>query len=256
MFWSRWLLLSIGVVAYAQDPFEIQVFEYEPLPLGAYTYESHVNYVVDGATKFDGPVAAQQDQLHVSSEWTAGLTNQVRAGLVVLSALVPGLGIQYAGFRVLPHFYAPKSWGLPLNLGFVAEFSFKRPLFDQDRRQVELRGIIEKHVGRLQMDGNIVFDRALHGPGTELGWGLEPSARLGWQACKTLTPSIEYYSALGQLGSLSPLANQTHLVFPGADWKIGERLTWSFGVGFGTTGGSKEVVLKSRFEIEFGRKHD
>ena len=45
-------------------------------------------------------------------------------------------------------------------------------------------------------------------------------------------------------------------VFPGADRKIGERLTGSFGAGIGTTDGSREVVLKSRLEYEFGRKHD
>jgi hypothetical protein len=53
----RWLLLCAPVVLYAQDPFEIQVFEYEPLPPGAYTYESHINYVLDGTGKYDGPVA-------------------------------------------------------------------------------------------------------------------------------------------------------------------------------------------------------
>jgi|SRR5581483_1993324 len=251
-----WLLPLLCFAAYAQDPFEIVVFEYEPLPLGAFTYESHVNYVVDGRAKFEAPVAPQLHQLHVSSEWTAGLTDKVRLGAVLLTAYVPGLGWQYAGFRVLPHFYAPKAWGLPVNLGFVAEFSFERPLFDQDTRQLELRGIVEKHIGRLQMDGNIVFDRALRGPGTLLGWGVEPSVRLGWQQWLKLTPSIEYYSALGELGRFSPVANQTHLVFPGADWKIGERLTWSFGVGIGTTQATREVVLKSRLEYEFGRKHD
>ena len=87
--------------------------------------------------------------MHASSEWTAGLTNQVRAGLVVLTAMVPGIGMQYAGFRVLPHFFAPRSWGLPLNLGFVAQFSFEKELFNQDTRQVELRGIVQKHIGRL-----------------------------------------------------------------------------------------------------------
>jgi hypothetical protein len=245
MFVWRWLLLCLPAAVYAQDPFEIQVFEYEPLPLGAYTYESHVNYVLDGSRRYDGLVAPEQDQLHVSSEWTTGITDQIRAGFVVLSAVVPGLGLQYAGFRVLPHFYAPRSWGLPVNLGFVAEFSFEQPLFDRDTRQLELRGIIEKHIGRLQMDGNLAFERALHGPGTRSGWGLEPSARVGWQAWKSLAPSIEYYGAI---------RSQTHLVFPGADLKIGDRLTWSFGVGFGTTEAGREVVLKSRIEVEFGRR--
>lgn len=44
-------------------------------------------------------------------------------------------------------------------------------------------------------------------------------------------------------------------MFPGADWKIGERLTWSFSMAFGKTDGAREVVLKSRFEVEFWGKH-
>jgi len=139
MFVWRWLLFCLPVAVYGQDPFEIQVFEYEPLPLGAHTLEAHLNYVADGTTKPDGPVAPEQGQFHASTEWTAGITDQIRAGFTLITAFVPGLGIQYAGFRVLPHFYAPRSGRLPLNLGFVAEFSFERPLFDQDTRQVELR---------------------------------------------------------------------------------------------------------------------
>jgi hypothetical protein len=254
MSWHGWLLLSISVAAYAQDPFEIQVFEDEPLPPGAFTMEEHTNYVLDGSTKFEGTVAPMQDQFHFSSELTAGLTEEIRVGLTVLSATVPGLGAQYGGFRVLPHFYAPKSWGLPVNLGLVTEFSFERPLFDEDTRQVEIRTIVEKHVGRLQMDGNVVFDRALHGPGTRDGWGLEPSGRIAWQAWPALTPSIEYYGYLGPVGNFPPAGQQIHLIFPGADWKVSERLTWSFGVGLGVTGTGSQVILKSRFEFEFGRR--
>jgi hypothetical protein len=228
-----WLLLTLSVVARAQDPFEIQVFEYAPLPLGAYTYEAHLNYATDG------PLSRQ---VHFSSEWTAGLTDQLRAGLVVLTAESPGIGVQYAGFRLLPHFYAPRSWRLPVNLGLVTEFSFERAAFDQNTRRLELRGIVEKHVGRLQMDGNVVFERVLHGPGTRDGWGFEPSARIGWQASRALTPSVEYYGS-----------HQTHLLFPGADWRVSERLTWSFGVGLGLTDAASSVILKSRFEFEFGR---
>jgi hypothetical protein len=256
MSFYRWLLLCLPVAVYAQDPFEIQVFEYEPLPLGAYTYESHINYVLDGIKKYEGPVAPEQDQLHYNSEWTAGITDQIRVGFVVLTAVVPGLGIEYAGIRVLPHFYAPRSWQLPVNLGFVAEFSFERSLFNQDTRQMELRGIVEKHIGRLQMDGNVVFERALHGPGTRDGWNFEPSARLGWQAWRTFTPSIEYYGYTGPVGDSLPRGQKIHLLFPGADWKMGERLTWSFGVGLGATGTGSQVILKSRIEFEFGRKHN
>jgi hypothetical protein len=238
---------------YAQDPFEIQVFEYEPLPLGAYTFETH-HYVAVGTTTPDGPVAPEKDQFHASTEWTAGITDEIRAGFVVLSAVIPGLGVQFGGFRVLPHFYAPRSWGLPLNLGFVAEFSFERPLFDRDTHEVELRGIVEKHIGRLQMDGNVVFERALHEPGARNGWDFEPSGRLAWQAWRNLTPSIEYYGYMGPAGNFLPRSQQIHLLFPGVDWRIAERLTWSFGVGLGTTDTGSQVILKSRIEFEIWRK--
>jgi hypothetical protein len=251
--WYRWIFLSIGVTALAQDPFEIQVFEYEPLPLGAFTYEAHINYVLDGTTKFDGTVAPLQNQLHVSSEWTAGITDQIRAGVTVLTAEGPGIGAEYAGIRFLPHFYAPRSWGLPVNLGLVTEFSLERPRFNADTRDLELRGIVEKHMGRLQMDGNVVFERALHGPGTADGWSFEPSGRIGWQARENLTPSIEYYGVLGPIQEFLPRHRQVHLLFPGADWKIRERVTWSFGVGLGMTGAGSQVVLKTRLEFEFGR---
>jgi hypothetical protein len=254
MSWSRWLLLSISVSAYAQDPFEIQVFEYEPLPRGAFTLEEHTNFVADGPTKFDGPVAPLQGQFHFSTELTAGVTDELRAGLVVLSATVPGMGVEYGGFRILPHFYAPQSWGLPVNLGLVTEFSFERSLFDPNTRQVEIRGIVEKHIGRLQMDGNVVLNRALHGPATQEGWGLEPSGRIAWQAWPTLAPSLEYYGSLGPMGNFLPGGQQIHLLFPGADWKVSEQLTWSFGVGLGVTGAGSQVILKSRFEFELGRR--
>ncbi len=206
MSWRLWLMLCLSVCAHAQDPFEIQVFEYDPLPRGAFTYEAHTNYV------------AEQQQVHLSSEVTAGLTDGIRAGLVVLTGSGPGMGMQYAGFRVLPHFYAPPSWRLPLNLGFVPEFSFERAGFDEDTRYVELRGIVEKHVGRLQLDGNAVFQHALSGSSWDHGWKLEPSGRIGWKAWRTITPSVEYYGSLGPIAHFLPARQQIEVLFGG--WAV------------------------------------
>jgi hypothetical protein len=43
-----------------------------------------------------------------------------------------GSGLEYAGWRVLPHFYIPKSWDLPVGIGLVTEFSFVRPIYAVD----------------------------------------------------------------------------------------------------------------------------
>jgi hypothetical protein len=93
---------------------------------------------------------------------------------------------------------------------------------------------VEKHVGRLQMDGNVVLDRALQGPGTRDGWNFEPLGRR--EIC-----------CRGQ---------QIYSLFPGADWKIGQRLTSRFGVGLATTGTGSQAILKSQIEFAFGRKHN
>lgn len=250
-------LFLCAAALHAQDPFEIIVFEYDPLPFGKFTYETHLNYVAEGTKEFEGTVAPTQGQLHFSSEWTMGITESFRAGAVIMTARRPGGTLDYAGFRLLPHFYAPRSWGLPLNLGFVAEYSSERPGFEENTRHLELRGIVEKHIGRLQLDGNLTFVRGLHGSAAhdvvEPGWELEPSGRVGWQLTNTLTPSVEYYASVGPVSHFSPIGEQIHLILPGADWNISEHLKWSFGAGIGLTGATTHLILKSRFEFEFGK---
>jgi len=239
----------------AQDPFEIHVYEYEPLPRGEFTYEAHMNCVARGSTSDGGAVAATNHQFHFASELTAGITDWFRGAAVLLTAVRPDHSLDYAGFRVLPHFYAPASWHLPLNLGLVAEFSFQREIYEENSRVVELRPIIEKHLGRLELDANPVFARALRGPARRDGWSFEPSGRIGWRMSKALTPSVEYYSSWGSIQKLPPTDDQIHQIFPGVDVRFGEHLTWNLGVGIGITSTGSSLILKSRFEIPFGRPH-
>ena len=65
-------------------------------------------------------------------------------GFMFLSAWEPGYSPQFAGWRVLPHFYAPESWNLPFRLGFVSEFSFQNAGYEENTRRVELRPILDR----------------------------------------------------------------------------------------------------------------
>ena len=40
--------------AFAQDPFEIHIYEYEPMPFGEYSLEAHLNFLPQGETLRDG----------------------------------------------------------------------------------------------------------------------------------------------------------------------------------------------------------
>lgn len=246
MHWKAFalFLLFSGALS-AQDPFEIHVYEYETLKPWQFTFETHLNYIGIGAKMFDGSVAPTQDQFHATFELTAGLTSYASIGFMQLNGVRPGTGFEYAGWRVLPHFYAPRSWHWPLDVGLVTEFSFEKPVYAADTRHVEIRPILEKSFAKWQADFNPVFARDLHGPGVRDGWSFEPAARIAYQASKRISPTLEYY------GAVTP---RFHQILPGADWKISEDLLWSFGIGVGLTSAEPRLVFKSRFEFDFGKK--
>ena len=125
---GRYLLLSLLCWASrmaAQDPFEIHIYEYEPLWRGQYSLEAHLNIVTQGTSLRDGALLPTEHQTHLTLEPTFGLSENFALGFMFLNAWEPGYSPQFAGWRVLPHVYAPESWHLPVRLGFVAEFSFQ-----------------------------------------------------------------------------------------------------------------------------------
>jgi hypothetical protein len=258
MQWKALVCASVShlfvTASQAQDPFEIHVYEYETLRRGEFTFEAHLNYVGKGTKMFDGSVAPFQDQFHMTLELTAGLAGNVSLGFMLLNARRPGHSLEYAGWRLLPHFYAPKSWHWPIDLGLVAEFSFQKTAYEENSQRVELRPILEKSFGRFQIDFNPVLQRALRGPGTSEGWNFEPAARIGYEASKRFTPSVEYYSAWGPLPSFLPHREQFHQILPGGDFKLARNVLWSFGVGIGATAAGNGLICKSRVEISLGAK--
>src|SRR6201981_248532 len=94
------------------------------MPRGAYSLEAHLNFDPQGASGREGTLLPTEHQTHLTLEPTAGLSYNFAVGFMFLNAWEPGYTPQFAGWRVLPHVYAPESWGLPVRLGFVAEFSF------------------------------------------------------------------------------------------------------------------------------------
>ena len=242
------LLVLAAARAHAQDPFEIHVYEYETLAPLRFTLEQHLNYWAMGSKAFDGTVAPTNHQLHMTYELTGGITKHISVGFMQLNGVIPGTGFEYAGWRVLPHFYAPRSWHLPVDAGLVTEFSFVRPRFLADTRHVEIRPILERTAGAFQLDFNPVFARALHGPGIRDGWTFEPAARIAYrEKSARLRPYLEWY------GETSPV--QVHQIYPGVDLDLGHNIVWSLGVGPGLTSSPPRLVIKSHLEFEFGRQN-
>ena len=240
--------------ARAQDPFEIQVYEYETVPKGMWNLETHLNYIGKGTRKFEGPVAPTNNQFHLTFELTRGVTeNFEMAGYLVLAHRPGRDALEYVGWRLRPRVSVPRSWHWPVDVSMSVEFGFPRKAYEENSVTLELRPIIEKKFGRFQIDVNPVVGRALRGPGTSEGWDFEPGVRFGYETSKKLDVSLEYYGSTGPIGDFLPSHEQVHQFFPGADIKFSENIVWNVGIGWGVTDAGNRLVYKSRIGILFGK---
>jgi len=245
-----WLVCGASRLA-AQDPFEIHVYEYEPLVRGQYSLEAHLNVEAQGTGAREGALLPTEHQAHLTLEPTFGASESFALGFMFLNAWEPGYSPQFAGWRVLPHLYAPDSWNLPVRLGFVAEFSFQNTRYEENSRRVELRPILDREFDRWQIVFNPVFERALHGPGVAHGWNFEPAMLLRWKR-KKFSPSLEYYGEVESINVRPRAQPEVHQLFCGGDWEITGIFKINLGVGFDLTGRGPGVVLKSRLEWDWG----
>jgi len=239
-------------VLVAQDAFEIAVYGAETAPRKAWELETHFNYIARGITAFDGPVAPSERQFHLAVELTRGLTEHWEVTAYLLSAYRPGPGVEYAGWRLRSRVRAPVSWRLPVDLGLAAEIEFSPAAYDETTAGLEIRPILEKRVGRVQLQLNPVIERALTATSGEAEWELEPSGRIGVTVSKRVALSIEYYGKTGLLGA-APGGEPVHQFYPGLDLHLGDDIELNLGLGFGTTAAANRLVLKSRFEVPLGR---
>jgi len=244
-------MLCCAPQLWAQDPFEIHIYEYEPLLRVQYSLEAHLNFITQGTALRDGMLLPTEHQTHLTLEPTFGLSENFALGFMFLNAWQPGYSPQFAGWRVLPHVYAPKSWRLPVRLGLVAEFSFQKTRYEENSRRAEIRPIIDREFSRWQIVFNPVFERALHGPGTAHGWNFAPALLVRLKR-EDFSPSLEYYGEIESINRRPHAQPEVHQVFLGGDWKLRPEFSVNLGVGFDIGRGGPGVVLKSRFEWDWG----
>jgi hypothetical protein len=251
-----WLVFGFVPAVWAQDPFEIHIYEYEPQSWKQYSLEAHLNFDPQGTDVREGRLLPARNQMHLTLEPTIGLSPHAAVGFMFLHAWEPGYTPQFAGWRILPHFYAPESWHLPVRVGFVSELSFQNARYEENTRRVELRPILDREFSRWQVVFNPVFERALHGPGTRRGWNFEPAVLLRWKR-KVFSPSVEYYGEIESVNVVPRAQPEAHQVFAGGDWEAMPGLSINLGCGFDVGGRGPGVVAKSRFQWDWDlrRKH-
>ncbi len=230
------LLLVLATAALAtQDPFEITVYPATTAGAGEWELETHLNHISRGTS---------QGQTHLTFELTRGITPGWEASGYLLTAYRPGVGAEYAGWRLRSRVHAPPRWKLPIDLGFSAELEAPQPAYGGASPTIELTPILEKRFGAVRLGLNANFERDLgagEAGGTEEGWEFEPSALFAYQVSSGATLRLEYHGSLGE---------KVHQFFPGVDLRLGEAATLGLSVGAGATTAGNRLVFASRFELE------
>jgi hypothetical protein len=240
------LLLSGATPALAQDPFEIQVYEYVTVPKGKWNLETHFNYTARGVKQFEGTVAPTEKQAHLTFELTRGISDYFELAGYLVFARRARESPDFAGWRLRPRVRLPERWNLPVLLSLSAEVAFPTDAYEEADATLEIRPILERRFGAVAIDLNPVIGRALTGGGSNEGWDFEPGGRLGVTVSPKVDLSLEYYGAFGPVRDFLPAGEQVHQLFGGGDVLLRENVVLNLGVGVGTTSAGNRTVLKAR----------
>ena len=230
----------------AQDIFEIQVYEYATVPRGKWNLETHLNHSASGVRDTVGKILPTQGQTRLTFELTRGITDWFEMAGYLAFARQPHDGPEFAAWRLRPRVRAPDNWKFPVQLSLSVEVAFPQHKYEAEKATLEIRPVIERRFGAVQVDLNPVLGRSLKGPGASEGWDFEPGGRFAVAVTPKLDLSVEYYGSFGPVGDFLPSAEQVHLFFGGGDAQLSENVVVNFGVGLGATSAGEQTVLKMR----------
>lgn len=254
----RTWLVSAGVfailtaAAQAQDNYEIQVYGSETVPARSTMVELHSNFTFQGSKQFMDGVRPTNHALHETIEITHGWNDWFETGFYIFTSADSQFGWQWVGDHIRPRVRIPADWRWPVGLSLSTEIGYQRASYSPDTWTWEIRPIIDKQIGRLYLAFNPSFDRSFHGPGVRSGMSFSPNFKTGYDITKKINAGIEYYGALGPVGSFDPLRDQQQQIIPSIDLNLGPRWEFNFGVGVGVTQATDHLLVKIIIGRRFG----
>ena len=246
-------VLILSLRSFSQGNYEIQVYSSETVPTGNTMVEIHSNYTASGA-KFttDGTYPTNHQQ-HETLEITRGVTPWFETGFYLFTSLSADHGWDWVGDHIRPRVRAPDSWHLPVGLSLSTEFGYQRPVYFADTWTIEIRPIVDKKIDRWYLSLNPTFDKSFHGPSQNRGWDFSPNVKVSYDFTKKIAGGLEYYGAVGSIGSIDPFREQQQQFFPSVDLDVSPKWEINFGVGVGVTASTDHLILKAIIGRRFGK---
>lgn len=240
--------LLVSAPAYAFNYFELEVYPYRTAAKGELELESGSAYTIQGTRN---PQGGNDNLARTSLEATYGLTDHVEIAAYADAVHAPGRGntLNFAGQRYHLRASFFQKGQLPVDLGAYAEYEM--PKMDEDKREVELRGIVEKDFGRWTLDLNPIFEKVIQGANTAAGWKLMYASALVYRLNETFQPRVEWYGDVGALNHPAPWDQQVQLISPALTYSPTPTFHILAGWAFGLTKASEQQVARLRMEWEF-----
>jgi len=244
---SIFLLLVVAAATQlrAQDNYEIQMYGVDLVEPRNTMVELHSNLTVQGSKTVVNGVLPTNHALHETIEITQGWSGWFETGFYIFTSARSGEGWDWVGDHIRPRLRVPEKWHWPVGLSLSSEIGYQRRQFAEDTWTCEIRPIIDKKAGRWYLSFNPTIDKSLHGLNAGQGWGFSPNAKVSYDFSKSVSGGLEYYGALGPIGSPDPLADQQQQIFPSVDLNLSPQWEVNFGVGWGLTRSTDHLIVKA-----------
>ena len=249
-------LLAAATLAAAQENYEIQVYGSELVPPKTTMIEIHSNFTVNGSKTVVDGVQPSHHAMHETLEITEGFNTWFETGFYIFSSIQPHGGWQFVGTHIRPRFAVPEEWHWPVGLSLSQEIGYVRPSFASDTWTYELRPILDKKIGPWYAAFDPVFDHSIHGKNVNAGWGFAPNVKISYDFTKKITGGVEYYGATGPATNFDPIQEQKHQLFPSIDLNVSPNWEFNFGVGFGLTPATDDLIVKCIVGRHFSWTHN
>jgi hypothetical protein len=235
-------VLSWEGTARAVDPFEIQVYEADIDPVGAFGLELHSNYVASGQSASSSPELSVHHVLHETLEPSVGVTSFLELGGYLQTALQPGGPYEFAGVKLRAKFRFPEV--MPFRFAVNFELSWLPTKYSAPRWGSEVRPIIEWRDGIFGVRFNPIVSFDWTGSEAAVPH-LEPALATTVDVGGVIALGLEYYADFGPIDAIPKWADQLHFIFETIDVIAFEDFELHAGIGEGLTGASSGVTVKT-----------
>ena len=232
--WLAVALLALPLApARASLEDEIQVYLDDLNDAGQLNLQLHLNTTPSGtqSTSYPGETVNAGGK-RITGEFAYGITRDLEAGLYLPVVVqrwddtsLAGLKLRLKWVPVRPADGAPG-----LFAGVNGELARVARRYDQAEYGFELRPILGWHGKDWLIAVNPVLDFGLRAPEVHRAPEFQPSYKVSHDLAPGIATGLEYYTDLGQLWAIEPVALQQHMLF----WAVDvDRAPWNLNVGIG-----------------------